>query len=64
MSELSALARVQTQITASTRWGGSQFATVYADGVIKHSTAGHGGFHLSSDRNRQVDSTVRTEAGG
>jgi hypothetical protein len=63
MSELAGLARVQTQIAASTPWGGSQFATVYADGVIKHSTAGHGGFHLSSDRNRQVDSTLRTEGG-
>lgn len=63
MNELSALSRAQTQIAASTPWGGSQFATVYADGVIKHSTAGHGGFHLSFDRNAQVDSTVRTEGG-
>lgn len=63
MNERSALPRVQTQIAASTPWGGSQFATIYADGVIKHSTAGHGGFHLSSDRNRQVDSSVRTEGG-
>lgn len=63
MNELSALSRVQTQIAASTPWGGSQFAMIYADGVIKHSTAGHGGFHLSSDRNRQVDPTLRTEGG-
>src|SRR3989338_4082359 len=63
MNELSALSRVQTQIAVSTPWGGSQFATIYAAGVIKHSTAGHGGFHLSSDRNSQVDSAVRTEGG-
>lgn len=63
MNELSALSRLQSQVTASTPWGGSQFATIYADGVIKHSTAGHGGFHLSSDRNRQVDPMVRTEGG-
>lgn len=63
MNELSTLSRVQTQVAASTPWGGSQFATIYADGIIKHSTAGHGGFHLSSDRNRQVDPMVRAEGG-
>lgn len=63
MNELSALSRIQTQIAASTPWGGSQFASIYADGVIKHATACHGGFHLTSDRNRQVDLTVRTEGG-
>lgn len=63
MNELSALSRVQTQIAASTPWGGSQFATIYADGVIKHSTADHGGFHLSSDRNGQVASAVRSKGG-
>jgi hypothetical protein len=63
MKELSTLSRIQTQIAAITPWGGSQFASIYADGVIKHSTAGHGGFHLSSDRNRQVDPMVRNEGG-
>lgn len=63
MNELSAFSRLQSQVTASTPWGCSQFATIYADGVIKHSTAGHGGFHLSSDRNGQVDPMVRTEGG-
>lgn len=33
MGELAGLCRVQTQIAASTPWGGSQFAMVYADGV-------------------------------
>lgn len=63
MNALSGLNRVQTQMTATTPWGGSQCATIYGDGAIKHSTAGHGGFHLSSDRNTHVDPSVRTEGG-
>jgi len=39
---------------ARTPWGPSQSATVYAEGVASHSTAGHGGFKLSAERNRQV----------
>jgi hypothetical protein len=63
MSELAALARVQTCMTASTPWGGSQMATIYVEGIVSHSTSGHGGFHLSSDRNRFVDASVRSEGG-
>lgn len=63
MNALSGLSRVQARFIASTPWGSSQISTFYAEGVIKHSTAGHGGFHLSSDRNNQVDPTVR-RAGG
>lgn len=63
MNALSGLSRVPRKIAASTPWGGSQLATIYAEGVIKHSTAGHGGFHLSPDRNSQVDLAVRTDGG-
>ncbi|MGV2079671.1 MULTISPECIES: DUF7007 domain-containing protein [unclassified Rhizobium] len=63
MSELAALARVQTCMAASTPWGGSQMATIYVEGIISHSTSGHGGFHLSPDRNRIVDVSVRSEGG-
>ena len=63
MSELAAFARVQTRMTASTPWGGSQMATIYVDGIVSHSTSGHGGFHLSPDRNRLVDASVRSEGG-
>lgn len=63
MNALSTLSRVQTQVSASTPWGGSQLATIYAEGVIKHTTAGHGGFYLSSDRNGQVDEIMRTDGG-
>jgi hypothetical protein len=63
MSALSGLSRVQTHMAASTPWGGSQLATIYAEGVVRHSTAGHGGFHLSCDRNALVDPTVRADGG-
>jgi len=63
MRELSALARVQTRMSLSTPWGISQLATIYADGIVSHATAGHGGFHLSSDRNGQVDAAIRNTGG-
>ncbi|HAU77263.1 MAG TPA: hypothetical protein DCW88_17565 [Agrobacterium sp.] len=59
--DLAALNRVQTRMSASTPWGGSQMAVIYADGVVAHSTAGHGGFHLSADRNSKVHSLLRKD---
>ena len=59
--DLAALKRVRTRMAASTPWGGSQMAVIYADGVIAHSTAGHGGFHLSSDRNAKVHPLLRKD---
>lgn len=52
--ELSALKRIQTRMMASTPWGPSQLATIYAEGIVSHMTAGHGGFHLSIERNARV----------
>lgn len=60
--ELHALGRVQTRMAASTPWVSSQFATFYGPGVISHATAGHGGFHLSADRNRLVDPALRKDS--
>lgn len=59
--DLAALNRVQTRMSVGTPWGGSQMAIVYADGVVAHSTAGHGGFHLSAERNAQVHLLLRKE---
>lgn len=53
--------RVRTRMSASTPWGASQMAVIYADGVIAHSTAGHGGFHLSADRNGKVHPLLRKD---
>lgn len=59
---LHALGRVQTRMSASTPWGSSQLATIYGPGVVCHSTAGHGGFHLSADRNRLIDPALRKDS--
>ena len=57
------LGRVEEYSRAHTPWGASQGATVYADGVTSHSTARHGGFKLSADRNRKVHFLLRTKGG-
>jgi hypothetical protein len=59
--DLAKLKRVQTRMSASTPWDGSQMAVIYAEGVVAHSTAGHGGFHLSADRNAKVHPLLRKE---
>lgn len=61
--EQTALGRREIRSTVHTPWGPSQGATVYSDGVVFHSTAGNGGFHLSAERNAQVNPTLRTSDG-
>lgn len=61
--ERAALARRDVRSTAHTPWGPSQGATVYTEGVICHSTAGHGGFHLSAERNARVHPMLRASDG-
>lgn len=61
--ERDALGRVETFCRVSTPWGVSQGATIYAEGVACHSTAGHGGFKLSADRNRRVHPMLRARGG-
>ncbi|TCN26955.1 DUF7007 domain-containing protein [Sinorhizobium americanum] len=61
--ELGLLSRKSVRVTCSTPWGPSQGATVYADGMVSHMTAGHGGFQLSSARNAKVHPTLRAEGG-
>jgi hypothetical protein len=61
--EKRALGRREIRSSANTPWGPSQGATVYAEGVTAHSTAGHGGFHLSADRNRKVHAMLRAANG-
>ncbi|WP_314962658.1 DUF7007 domain-containing protein [Bradyrhizobium cosmicum] len=57
------LGRVEVPSHAHTPWGASQGATVYAEGVTTHSTAGHGGFKLSAERNRKVHPMLRSKGG-
>lgn len=61
--EKKALGRREIHSTAYTPWGPSQGATVYAEGITCHSTAGHGGFHLSAERNRKVHPSLRANRG-
>lgn len=61
--ERKALGRREVQSSAYTPWGPSQGATVYAEGITCHSTAGHGGFHLSAERNRKVHPSLRASRG-
>ncbi|MDP2119563.1 MAG: hypothetical protein Q8K28_06640 [Hoeflea sp.] len=62
-AELAGLRREQSRISRSTPWGASQHATIYANGIVFHTTSGHGGFHLSAARNVKVLSTLRNASG-
>lgn len=46
-----------------TPWGPSQGATWFADGIICHSTASHGGFELAAYRNAQIPIAMRSASG-
>ena len=61
--ELRLLSRQSVRMTSSTPWGPSQGATVYAGGIVSHTTAGHGGFQLSSARNARVHPMLRADGG-
>lgn len=61
--ELRALGRHSVRMHCSTPWGPSQGATIYADGVVSHTTAGHGGFKLSVERNAKVHPLLRADGG-
>lgn len=61
--EKRALCRHKIHASVYTPWGPSQGATVYAKGITCHSTAGHGGFHLTAERNRKVYPSLRANRG-
>lgn len=61
--ECQALGRREISSRVHTPWGTSQGAIVYAEGIECHSTAGHGGFRLSAERNRKVDPVLRVAGG-
>jgi len=61
--ELQSLGRRDIRMRAETPWGTAQHSRVYGEGVISHSTASHGGFHLDRARNARVDPRWR-DAGG
>ncbi len=59
--DLAKLNRIRTRMSASTPWGGSQMAVIYADGIVAHITASHGGFHLSAARNANIHPLLRKD---
>jgi hypothetical protein len=61
--QLAALGRKEVFSRAFTPWGISQEASRYADGILFHSTAGHGGFHLIPERNAQIHPALRSADG-
>ena len=61
--EKATLRRLEFSTRAHTPWGASQGATIYAEGITCHSTASHGGFHLSAERNRKVHPMLRAKGG-
>lgn len=61
--ELVHLPRPEMGMRVGTPWGTSQQSHRYADGVLCHSTASHGGFYLSHERGALVDALWRNGAG-
>ncbi|WP_020046821.1 DUF7007 domain-containing protein [Rhizobium leguminosarum] len=62
-TELRTLDRPTIRAGASTPWGIAQVSRRYADGIILHSTAGHGGFHLDEIANAVVHHLYRYDDG-
>ncbi|CAH0496414.1 hypothetical protein [Novosphingobium sp. CECT 9465] len=61
--QLSRLSRPRLTTSCRTPWGATQQATVYAEGIVFHATASHGGFKLSRARLAQIDPLLRVENG-
>ncbi|NKL59491.1 DUF7007 domain-containing protein [Rhizobium leguminosarum] len=60
-TELRTLDRPTIQAGASTPWGMAQISRRYADGIVLHSTASHGGFHLDENANATVHALYRND---
>lgn len=61
--EIACLDRRETPSGTPTPWGAAQASRIYADGVIWHSTAEHGGFWLDPTRNALVHPLYRNPEG-
>jgi hypothetical protein len=60
-TELQALDRPTIRAGASTPWGMAQVSRQFADGIVLHSTASHGGFHLDENVNATVHALYRNK---
>ncbi|MDH7975590.1 hypothetical protein QH494_25685 [Sphingomonas sp. AR_OL41] len=61
--QANALDRRAVNMRVSTPWGMSQHSEAYGEGVLCHSTASHGGFHLDGERNALVHPLLRNPGG-
>jgi hypothetical protein len=61
--ELRSLSRPEIRPGSSTPWGSAQVSRRYADGIIEHSTAGHGGLELDAAANAKVPALYRNQDG-
>lgn len=62
-AELGTLDRTTIRAGASTPWGMAQVSRRYADGIVLHSTASHGGFLLDERANPAVHALFRNVGG-
>jgi hypothetical protein len=62
-TELQALDRPAIRAGASTPWGMAQVSRQFADGIVLHSTASHGGFHLAENANATIHRLCRNGDG-
>lgn len=60
-AELRTLDRPTITTGASTPWGMAQLSRQFADGIVLHSTASHGGFHLDENANGAVHLLYRND---
>ena len=61
--QLRELDRRSVHPTACTPWGSSQQSVEYAEGVVCHSTASHGGFFVAPEQNLAIDARLRNADG-
>jgi hypothetical protein len=61
--QLLTLERREIRTNAITPWGTAQHSWQYAEGIVCHSTASHGGFHLDDERNALVHPAWRNVDG-
>lgn len=61
--ELQHLSRPETGCRIWTLWGMSQQSYCYAEGILCHATASHGGFQLAPEQNALVDTLWRNAHG-
>ena len=61
--QLPAFGRTTLGTHADTPWGVAQTSVVYAEGIICHSTASHGGFHVDEARRATMPAALRNDEG-